>query len=163
MAFNIKDRETEKLVAEVATMTRESKTTAVGVALLERRDRLALQDARQGRLKRILQFLESEVACDTSRGAREAALQTSSRGDPGVWAGGGVIVDSSAFVAILLREPNFETLVGKIVSAKEVAVGAPTLSEAGLVLSGTISRGQISRSPESRSPYSARSATAGAT
>ena len=43
MALNIKDPETEKLAAEVATMADETKTGAVRQALRERRDRLRLE------------------------------------------------------------------------------------------------------------------------
>jgi antitoxin VapB len=43
MALNIKDPETEKLAAEVAEMTGDSKTGAVREALRERRKRLELR------------------------------------------------------------------------------------------------------------------------
>lgn len=43
MALNIKDSETEKLAAEVAELTGDSKTGAVRQALRERRDRLRLE------------------------------------------------------------------------------------------------------------------------
>jgi antitoxin VapB len=43
VALNIKDPQTEKLAAEVAALTGESKTRAVRVALQERRDRLRLR------------------------------------------------------------------------------------------------------------------------
>ena len=62
MALNIKDKETEELAAEVASLTGESKTGAVRQALRERRDRLAMQSAgerrRPGSLRR---FLETEI------------------------------------------------------------------------------------------------------
>lgn len=59
MAMNIKDPETERLAAEVAALTGESKTAAVRAALRERRDRLAAQSgSRQGTLRR---FLEDEI------------------------------------------------------------------------------------------------------
>jgi len=45
-----------------------------------------------------------------------------------------VIVDASALVAIALREPGFEALRTKLASASSVAVGAPTLAEAAIVL-----------------------------
>lgn len=45
-----------------------------------------------------------------------------------------MIVDTSALLAILFQEPGFEVLVEKLVAAKQVAVGAPTLAEAVLVL-----------------------------
>lgn len=64
MALNIKDKETEELVAEVASMTGESETSAVRQALRERRDRLAprtMSERRprtEGELRR---FMEEEI------------------------------------------------------------------------------------------------------
>ncbi len=46
-----------------------------------------------------------------------------------------MIFDASALVAIALDEPEREILVAKINAADSVAVGAPTLVEAGIVLS----------------------------
>lgn len=46
-----------------------------------------------------------------------------------------MILDSSALVAIALDEPEREALIGKINAAPSVAVAAPTLVEAGIVLS----------------------------
>jgi ribonuclease VapC len=51
-----------------------------------------------------------------------------------------MILDSSAIVAIVLREPGFEELVRKIAGAETVAVGAPTLAEAGIVLTARLER-----------------------
>lgn len=51
-----------------------------------------------------------------------------------------MIVDTSAIVAILLREPGWEGLLEKLVSAGRVGVGAPTLVEAGIVLSARLGR-----------------------
>jgi ribonuclease VapC len=45
-----------------------------------------------------------------------------------------VIIDSSAIVAIVLREPGYEELVGKLRSADASGVGTPTLVKAGIVL-----------------------------
>lgn len=45
-----------------------------------------------------------------------------------------MIVDSSALVAILLKEPGFEALLEKLLAARVAGVGAPTLAEAGIVL-----------------------------
>jgi antitoxin VapB len=62
MALNIKDKETEELAAEVASMTGESKTGAVRQALRERHERLTLESGRgkrePGSLRR---FLETEI------------------------------------------------------------------------------------------------------
>ena len=49
-----------------------------------------------------------------------------------------MILDSSAILAILLRENGFEPLVEKLASAPTAGVGAPTLAEAGIVLSARI-------------------------
>ena len=49
-----------------------------------------------------------------------------------------MILDSSAILAILLREPGFEPLVEKLASATAAGVGAPTLAETGIVLSARI-------------------------
>ncbi len=46
-----------------------------------------------------------------------------------------MILDASALIAIALDEPEREMLVAKINAADAIAVGAPTLVEAGIVLS----------------------------
>ena len=61
MALNIKDRETEKLAAEVAAMAGESKTRAVKVALEERKKRLTVRAGRRDRSQGLQRFLEQEV------------------------------------------------------------------------------------------------------
>lgn len=45
-----------------------------------------------------------------------------------------MILDSSALVAIALGEPERDALLDRIDAAETVAVGAPTLVEAGIVL-----------------------------
>lgn len=45
-------------------------------------------------------------------------------------------LDSSALVAILFAEPGYLDLVDRILEADHVRVGAPTLVEASLVMSG---------------------------
>jgi len=49
-----------------------------------------------------------------------------------------VIVDSSAIIAILLREPAGADLVDHLTAAPAAGVGAPTLVEAGIVLASRI-------------------------
>jgi ribonuclease VapC len=44
-----------------------------------------------------------------------------------------VILDSSALMAIVFREPGFEVLIDKIGRAKTVGIGAPTQVEAEIV------------------------------
>ena len=60
MALNIKNEEAERLAAEVARMTGESKTEAIRRALAERYQRLAYR-INPDRQARALRFLESEV------------------------------------------------------------------------------------------------------
>ncbi|MGI8661428.1 MAG: type II toxin-antitoxin system VapC family toxin [Thermoleophilaceae bacterium] len=45
-----------------------------------------------------------------------------------------MIVDSSAVVAVLLREPGHEPLLGQLASAAGAGIGTPTLTETGIVL-----------------------------
>jgi antitoxin VapB len=62
VALNIKDRETEKLAAEVAELTGDSKTGAVKEALRQRRDRLELeQGGRPSKRRDTLRFLETQI------------------------------------------------------------------------------------------------------
>ena len=62
-----------------------------------------------------------------------------------------MIVDSSALVAIVLREPGWETLTEKLSSGP---AGAPTLAEAGVVL--TVKMGPRGRSLLARVVQEAR-------
>jgi antitoxin VapB len=62
MALNIKDKETEELAAEIASLTGESKTGAVRQALRERHERLAAQTGGGQRdPKSLRRFLETEI------------------------------------------------------------------------------------------------------
>lgn len=59
-----------------------------------------------------------------------------------------MILDSSAVVAILLREPGYEPLLEALCCSQEVGIGAPTLVEAAIVLAsrmGQDSRGLLGR------------------
>ena len=59
-----------------------------------------------------------------------------------------MILDSSAVVAVVFQEPGHGELVDKIAAADEVAIGAPTLAEAAIVVSarlGTDARPLLSR------------------
>ncbi len=61
MALNIKNSEVERLAAEVARLTGETKTEAVRRALVERRQRLAHRIDTADRATRQRRFLEREV------------------------------------------------------------------------------------------------------
>ena len=70
MALNIKNEEVERLAAEVAALTGESKTEAVRRALDERVRRLRLRSADAVREERLTRFLEREVWSRVPDGAR---------------------------------------------------------------------------------------------
>jgi antitoxin VapB len=76
MALNLKNDEVERLAAEVARMTGESKTEAIRRALEERRRRLK-GTASDQRRKRILQFLENKVWAALPEGERGRRLTQS--------------------------------------------------------------------------------------
>jgi antitoxin VapB len=61
MALNIKHPEAERLAAEVAAMTGETKTEAVRRALAERHARLGSRISDAGRERKLRRFLEREV------------------------------------------------------------------------------------------------------
>jgi antitoxin VapB len=61
VALNIKDPEAERLAAEVAKMTGESKTRAIRSALADRKERLAYGMTRRDRLKDLRRLLEEEI------------------------------------------------------------------------------------------------------
>jgi antitoxin VapB len=61
MAMHIRDRATERLAAELAALTGESRARAVKVALQERKQRLTLRAGRRDRGEALLRFLEQEV------------------------------------------------------------------------------------------------------
>ena len=49
-----------------------------------------------------------------------------------------MIVDTSAIVAILLREPGWESLLDRMSEAVAPGAGAPTLAETGIVLTARL-------------------------
>jgi antitoxin VapB len=61
MALNIKNPEVERLAAEVATLTGESKTEAIRQALSERHRRLRVRIPDATRANRIQRFLSREI------------------------------------------------------------------------------------------------------
>jgi len=59
--LNIKDPETERLAAELAKLTGESKTGAIRSALADRKERLAYRLARRDRREDLRRLLEEEI------------------------------------------------------------------------------------------------------
>lgn len=83
MALNIKDPETERLAAELASLTGETKTAAVRTALRERGQRLSTRRAPPDRAQALRRFLTEEawpqvppsvLGQPISRAEREAIL-----------------------------------------------------------------------------------------
>ena len=59
-----------------------------------------------------------------------------------------MIVDSSAVLAVMFREPNAETIVSTLEAAPEVGIAAPTAVETGIVLTarlGVVGRSLLAR------------------
>jgi ribonuclease VapC len=52
-----------------------------------------------------------------------------------------MILDTSALVAVFLKEPGADELVAKLGAAETVAIGAPSLVEAGIVLTARVGDG----------------------
>jgi antitoxin VapB len=61
MALNIKDRETERLAAEIAALTGETKTGAIRQALRERKRRLLVASGGRSRGDRMVAVLERRL------------------------------------------------------------------------------------------------------
>ncbi len=49
-----------------------------------------------------------------------------------------MIVDSSAVIAILLKEPGYERLRDRLAASEQVSIGAPTVLESSMVLSARL-------------------------
>ena len=61
MALNIKNPEVERLAAEIAQLTRETKTEAIRKALEDRKARLKLGLTPEEKVRRVTEYLEREV------------------------------------------------------------------------------------------------------
>ena len=80
MALNIKNAEVERLAADVARLTGESKTEAIRRALDERRRRLKGQSVDQRRA-RVLRLLEKKVGPTLPAGERGRRLTRAEEDD----------------------------------------------------------------------------------
>lgn len=49
-----------------------------------------------------------------------------------------MIVDTSALVAIVLKEPGYEQIVSKLAATPDAGIGTPTLAELGIVLTARL-------------------------
>jgi len=69
MALNIKNAEVERLAAELAALTGETKTEAIRVALELRKERLEVEEAKQPRGQKLREWLENEFWPNLPEGA----------------------------------------------------------------------------------------------
>ncbi len=74
MPLNIKDPETERLAAEIAALTGESKTGAIRRALAERKQRLLLAHSGRGRGDRMVDLLEKRLWPSLPAGVRGSSM-----------------------------------------------------------------------------------------
>ncbi len=81
MALNLKNSDVERLAAEVATITGETKTEAIRKALEERRERLSYRIADTDRASVLATLLEVEVWPLIPRGLLGRALTRKERAD----------------------------------------------------------------------------------
>jgi antitoxin VapB len=79
MALNIKDPETERLAAEVAELTGNSKTGAIREALRAQRDQLVAQESAEQRYQRLHRVLEEEIWPQIPDDFRNAVLTKADR------------------------------------------------------------------------------------
>ncbi|MGC8509810.1 MAG: type II toxin-antitoxin system VapB family antitoxin [Acidimicrobiales bacterium] len=77
MALNLKNPEVERLAAEVARLTGETKTEAVRQALAERRQRLVYRQVTDKPASRVRAFLERDVWPSVPKGQRGRRLTRS--------------------------------------------------------------------------------------
>ena len=128
----------ELLAAEVDRMAKETKTEAIRRALLERKARLAIRPQSESRKKRLLKLLEGRIwpgFQPTFWGERLQRLKKKR-----FWASvrkafNGMILDSSAIVAVMLAEPGYQAILERMGGAELLAAGAPTVVETAIVLS----------------------------
>jgi ribonuclease VapC len=130
MGLNIKNTEVERLAAEVAKLAGESKTEAIRQSLLERKEKL---QAEQGNRKTLPESMEEFWATlppdvpgkPLTKAEEEEILGFGSEG---------MILDTSAVVAIVGDEQAAGELMARIESSRSVGIGVPNLLEAMIVL-----------------------------
>lgn len=118
MALKIENPEVERLAAEVAALAGESQTEAIRRAPAARREQLARQVVVRGGAASYRRFPRGGgLAPRPCRPARAAALPPRAGGAPRRRAGARVILDRSAILAVIGREPGFEDLLARLDAA----------------------------------------------
>ena len=79
MPLNIKNSDVEKLAAEVADLTGETKTEAIRQALLDRKRRLLVRGGAVGKRERLETFLRSRVWPEVPRQVLHSRLSKKQR------------------------------------------------------------------------------------
>jgi ribonuclease VapC len=52
-----------------------------------------------------------------------------------------MIIDTSAIIAIVFKEPGYQQLIDKLAEAEYLGIGTPTLAEVGIVLTAKLGAG----------------------
>jgi len=81
MALNIKNEEVERLVAEVARRSGQSKTEAIKQAMKSQLVRLQASETKEERLAQIMHFLKAEVQPNVKPEYRGKAMTKAERED----------------------------------------------------------------------------------
>src|SRR6185369_13990420 len=96
MALHIEDADVERLAAEVARLAQESETVAVRRALEERKEKLG-SESPQPKRENLISFLEREVWPLIPPDLLGKSISK-------------VVLDTSAVLAVQLKEPVYERL-----------------------------------------------------
>ena len=132
MGLNIKNDETCQLAGELARLTGETMTGAITVALRERLEREKREHSVEARGSRTA--CHRRALCQAAgpgtlgRGAWRCALRRARIAQ--------VIVDSSAVLAVLYREPDAERYETAIAAAPNCRMSVANVLEASIVVEG---------------------------
>ncbi len=130
MGLNIKNDETCRLAVELAILTGETKTGAITVAL---RERLEREKRRKGAETRTRELLAIAERCASLMGSGPSAVE---HGDTlhDEQRPAQVIVDTSALLAILNREPDANRYMTAVLAAARCRMSVANVPEAAIVV-----------------------------
>ena len=132
MSLNIKNEETCRLAGEMARLTGETMTGAITVALRERLEREKRERSLEARVQELRAI--AGALCQAAglgglvRGTWRCALRRAGIAQ--------VIVDSSAVLAVLYREPDAERYETAIAAAPNCRMSVANVLEVSIVVEG---------------------------
>src|SRR5271166_350112 len=93
------------------------------------------------------------LAADAAGPDWQAGVQSGTRGDPRFRRARRMIIDSSAILAVIGKEPGYERIIHELAASPGTRIGAPTRLETGIVLTARFgSRGSRCCAPETTLP-----------